>query len=211
MLPQAWRLRRVDKLGSLLYVALILFLALGAPAQAMEPRPSAVQGWVETTDALFPQLSSAWLPSLDERERYWASPDRRFIYISQDQQMMYVFLDGEVIRYMPCTTGLPQPGTATPSWSGRVGDFVGTFESFGVMADEGWFLFWDEGGILIHSAPYKLVNGKKVYEEMDLLGKRPASHGCIRISPDDARWLSEWNPKGALAMITPLTRSFPAK
>jgi lipoprotein-anchoring transpeptidase ErfK/SrfK len=30
----------------------------------------------------------------------------------------------------------------------------------------------------------------------------PVSHGCIRISPDDAEWLKSWNPVGVPIQIT---------
>ena len=64
-----------------------------------------------------------------------------------------------------------------------MGKYEGTFQSFGVYADEGWYLYEDHGKILIHSAPYKLVDGEKVYEDMEALGAYPASHGCIRLAP----------------------------
>ncbi len=119
--------------------------------------------------------------------------------------MMHIFYDGRVIRSIPCSTGVPKPGTRTPSWTGRVGKYVGTFESYGLWADHGWLLFYDDGAILIHSAAYKKVGDQKVYEDLDAFGKRPSSHGCIRISPEDAIWFTAWEPEGVLTMITPLT------
>jgi len=147
---------------------------------------------------------SKWLP--EEQSRYDKdSLDRRFIFISQNLQMMYVFVDGEIIKAIPCSTGVPEPGKRTPSWTGRIGEYAGTFFSFGTYADEGWFLFWDDGGILIHGAPYLKEGDEKVYQELDALGKYPASHGCIRSPPAEAEWLTQWAPEGTLVMIGPLT------
>jgi lipoprotein-anchoring transpeptidase ErfK/SrfK len=41
-----------------------------------------------------------------------------------------------------------------------------------------------------------------MYDQLDALGMTPVSHGCIRISPDDAEWLKSWNPVGAPIEIT---------
>ena len=127
----------------------------------------------------------------------------RFIVINQQHQMMYIYEAGVEIRRIPCSTGLPDPDKYTPEWIGRVGEYWGTFFAFDVYADEAWYLFKSLGSILIHSSPYVLVDGEKVYQDTELLGKRPASHGCVRIHPDDARWFTDWSPQGALVVITP--------
>lgn len=128
--------------------------------------------------------------------------EERYIYIDQLQQHMYVFEHGVLVRDIPCSTGLPTPTTITEAWEGRVGEYRGTFRSFGVWADEAWFLYYSLGSILIHSLPYNYVGEVKAYEDWSTLGMRPSSHGCIRIAPEDARWLSEWNPEGVLITIT---------
>ncbi len=121
---------------------------------------------------------------------------------------MYVYENGEQIRRIPVSTGLPdQEETVTPAWEGEVGHYVGTFFSFGVWADEAWYLFEHYGSMLIHGAPYVKENGNKVYQELDALGVRPASHGCIRLPPEEAEWFSAWQPTGAHVIILPLTRA----
>jgi lipoprotein-anchoring transpeptidase ErfK/SrfK len=118
---------------------------------------------------------------------------------------MHVFEDGVEIRTIPVSTGKPGPTTTTPAWSGVVGEYRGTFFAFGVYVDEAWFLFKSLGSILIHSAPYVYEDGKKVYQDLEALGKHPASHGCIRLHPDDARWFTEWEPRGVPIVITEWT------
>jgi len=129
----------------------------------------------------------------------------RAIFVDQDAQVVHVYENGVEIRSIPCSTGLPVPGKMTPAWVGRVGDYVGTFFSFGTYQDEGWVLFDD---FLIHGPPYTWKDGVKVYQDLDALGVRPVSHGCIRISAQDAAWLTAWNPKGVPVAISPLTRKF---
>ena len=121
----------------------------------------------------------------------------RYIYVDQSTQHLYIFEHGKLFRDIPCSTGLPEPDKYTPSSTGVVGKYWGTFFAFDVYADDAWYLFKSAGSILIHSLPYTYdEEGNKVYQDRDLLGVRPSSHGCIRIAPEDAKWLTEWNPEG---------------
>jgi len=52
--------------------------------------------------------------------------------------------------------------------------------------------------------PYTLdADNQKLYKGRDDLGAAPASHGCIRLSPEDASWFTNWDPKGAPIIILP--------
>jgi lipoprotein-anchoring transpeptidase ErfK/SrfK len=131
---------------------------------------------------------------------------KRFILISQNTQTMFVYENGVKIRTIPVSTGIPdQDETITPAWEGDVGRYVGTFFSFGTYADNAWYLFYHYGSMLIHSAPYLIQDGVKVYQDLDALGVRPLSHGCIRLPPEEAQWFTDWNPQGAHVIIEPLT------
>lgn len=115
---------------------------------------------------------------------------------------MYVFEGGTLVRDIPCSAGLPDPHTYTPAWDGEVGEYWGTFFAYEVYADEAWYLFKSDGSILVHSLPYTLENDSKVYYDRDALGVRPTSHGCIRLSPEDAAWFTAWGPEGAAMTIS---------
>jgi lipoprotein-anchoring transpeptidase ErfK/SrfK len=131
---------------------------------------------------------------------------RRFILINQETQTMFVYENGVKIRTIPVSTGKPdQEETMTPAWEGDVGRYVGTFFSFGTWADNAWYLFDHYGSMLIHSAPYLKQDGTKVYQDLDALGVRPVSHGCIRLPPEEAQWFTAWGPQGAHVIIQPLT------
>ncbi len=126
----------------------------------------------------------------------------RYIYVDQMTQMMYIFAHGELYREIPVSTGLPTSTTYTEAWEGHVGKYWGTFQAFGVYADEAWYLYRSLGSILVHSLPYNYVDGEKVYDDRETLGVRPSSHGCIRLAPEDAAWFTEWDPEGVLMTIT---------
>ncbi len=134
---------------------------------------------------------------------YGMEPDRRFIVVDLASQQMFVWDPGQPLRVMPVSTGDESRGYRTLAWYGLVGEYWGTFNSFGVYADEGWYLFEDAGTILIHGSPYRVVDGEKVYEDMGALGAYPASRGCIRLTPEDARWFTEWQPQGVPIVILP--------
>ena len=107
--------------------------------------------------------------------RYGMDVGRRFVVVDPDRQLMTIWDPGKPLREMPVSTGDETRGYRTPAWYGLIGDYWGTFHAFGTYADDGWYLYEDAGSILIHGAPYELVDGQKVYEDLDALGNYPAS------------------------------------
>ena len=140
-------------------------------------------------------------------------PQGKFILIDQDRQTMFLFEEGTEVQRYPISSGVPGSRlTDTPQWTGHISHYVGTFFAYGGYADHAWYLFKDYvGDILIHGAPYNYVGGKKVYEDLDKLGRAPASHGCIRMSPEAIGQLGLWGPQGVLVHITPWTGNGPAR
>ncbi|MGC9360790.1 MAG: L,D-transpeptidase [Anaerolineae bacterium] len=170
-----------------------------APTMTLRPSltPFALEAVAVPSSTPMRELTFDTRPDLD-----------RYLYVDQKTQRMYVFERGELIREMPCSTGLPDDTTYTEAWEGLVGRYYGTFMSFGVWADEAWYLYPSLGNILVHSLPYVWRNGYKVYLGRDALGMRPASHGCIRLSPEDAAWFTAYNPEGVLMTITEPYRDY---
>ena len=188
-------------------VWVVAALAAGGPVAAAAQPPSREPQGVRPEDVL-PRPSvwdSRWFPiQAEERDQARGGRHERLIYIHQNSQMMYIFENGLIVRQIPTSTGLLTRWLYTKPWTGRVGVYWGTFFAYDVYADEAWYLYPDHGSILIHSAPYTIEDGVKVYQDMELLGKAPASHGCIRIHPDDAAWLTQWGPQGVLTVLTPI-------
>lgn len=183
----------------------VLEPAIAAPTTTPSPLPAATAEPTAVAAVATAEPMPAWLA--DVARRYGIDGTRRFVVVSLDEQMMTVWDPGRPLRRMAVSTGDESRGYRTLPWYGLVGDYWGTFNSYGVYADEGWYLFEDAGTILVHSAPYKLVNGQKVYREMDALGAYPASKGCIRLAPEDATWFTEWQPKGVPLVILPKSQA----
>lgn len=143
---------------------------------------------------------------------------RARIVISQDEQKMFIYEGARLVRTFPVSTGWPgKRQTSTPAWTGKVGQFWGTFESFGTTQDLGYWLFTDylddgswNGDILVHGAPYLIgPNGEKQYFR-DRIGLEPVSHGCIQMLPEDAEWFHAWDPVGVQITITPFSSGITA-
>ncbi len=132
--------------------------------------------------------------------------DGRFLLVNQDEQTMYVFEGGVEIRGIPISSGRPVANAFTPAWRGDVGRYWGSgrFLNTETWSDHMWYLFpGARGSILIHSVPYTWDGDLKIYDRPDALGVEPASHGCARISPEDAQWLESWDPVGVPIEVTP--------
>ena len=169
------------------------------PAPVVQPAPTAV---VQQTQPQPPQSSYLIQPPAQGK----------FVLIDQDRQTMLLFENGTEVQRYPISSGVPGSRlTNTPSWTGHISHYVGTFFAYGGYADNAWYLFQDLGDILIHSAPYIYVDGRKVYQDLDKLGQAPSSHGCIRMSPEAIEQLGLWGPKGTLVHITPWTGNGPAR
>ncbi len=132
----------------------------------------------------------------------------RFIFVDQQLQIMFIYENEKIVREIPVSTGKPDTNSMTPAWKGRIGDYWGRqpFSNTQLWADDIWYLFkGPKGSILIHSVPYILENGTKKYDNLEALGISPASRGCVRVSPKDAKWLHRWNPIMVPIEITPWT------
>jgi lipoprotein-anchoring transpeptidase ErfK/SrfK len=136
------------------------------------------------------------------------------IVISQDEQRLTIYDGDRPVRQLPVSTGWPGVRkTTTPTWTGPIGEYWGTFSSFGTTQDFGYWLFTDylpdgswNGDILIHGAPYVPgPAGEKVYSR-DHIGFAPRSHGCIQLLPEDAEWFRAWDPLGVGITIAPFSR-----
>ena len=106
------------------------------------------------------------------------------IAVSIDKQKVYVYENNKLIKSMICSTGVE--GSDTP------------LGKYNIITRAEWFFSpqYQEGGkyylqfmgdFLFHSVPCDR-NKNVIPEEENKLGFK-ASHGCIRLSMDDSKWL----------------------
>ncbi len=120
------------------------------------------------------------------------------INVNLDNQKTYVYKrknnNWNLVKTCPCSTGIS--GEDTPCGS------------FYTQEKGNWFFsekfqqggkYWTQitGDILFHSVPFS--RDKKTI--LDYTLNKPASHGCIRLSVDDAKWIYSNIPRGSKIII----------
>lgn len=121
-----------------------------------------------------------------------------FINVDLKNQKTYVYKgkadNWNLIKTFSCSTGVN--GEETPSGS------------FSIKEKGDWFFsekysqggkYWSQitGDILFHSVPF----AKDKTTVLDYTMNKPSSHGCIRLSLDDAKWIYVNIPKGSKVII----------
>ena len=119
------------------------------------------------------------------------------VSVSLNDQTVTVF-DGEdrIVCQFTCSTGVP--GNDTPTGTFTISDRGKSF--YNTSVQEGAY-FWTrfDGSYLFHSLPFDSEENM-IPEEADKLGTK-ASHGCVRLSLDDAKWIYENIPEGTKVII----------
>ncbi len=112
------------------------------------------------------------------------------------KQVVYIFYKEELIKEMICSGGTGEKQTP-------VGEFKTTQKGEYFWSDKYnmgayyWIRFYNE--YLFHSVPFD-AEGQMIIEENEKLGT-PASHGCIRLGLDEAKWMYEMLPPGVEVLI----------
>ena len=119
--------------------------------------------------------------------------------VSLQDQRVYVRDGSELLYTMYASTGMDD---STPRGSFRIqserGDhFYNPREGMGARY---YTSFLNHGVFLFHSVPTD-SSGSYIKEEANLLGIRPSSHGCIRLTVPDALWIMKFVPIGTPVLI----------
>ena len=121
-----------------------------------------------------------------------------FINVNLANQKTYIYKgkpdNWKLVRTCPCSTGISGEDTPSGSFSSKEkGDwfFSDKYEQGGK--------YWTQitGDILFHSVPF----AKDKTTVLDYTMNKPSSHGCIRLSIDDAKWIYTNIPKGSKIII----------
>lgn len=126
--------------------------------------------------------------------------DQLSIKVSIDEQEMTILSNNKVIFRTIVSTGAPDSPTPTGTFviEEERGDFF-----YNPSSGEGayyWVSFKDHGVYLFHSVPTDEY-GNEIPEEAARLGQ-PCSHGCVRMSREDAKWFYENIPEGISVTIS---------
>ena len=106
--------------------------------------------------------------------------------------------DYSEVQSFSCSTGLHD---STPSGIFLDGHPVNRWHYFEKYYCWAQYSFRIEGGILFHSVLYREQDESTIKNGSVWALGNPASHGCIRLSVEDAKWLFENCPRGSLAIL----------
>ena len=134
-----------------------------------------------------------------------ASRDTYCVEVDVANQITTVYrsADRRIVRQMLCSTGIEDYtplGTFKMEQSRPLTDrmewyYITKFKCYVKFATR------IKGGILFHSIPYAQKDMRTIdLEALEQLGTK-ASHGCIRLQWEDARWISENCPEGTTVKI----------
>ena len=131
-------------------------------------------------------------PNLNNVKNFW-------IKVALLKNRTYLMSGNKVIYTMYCSGGLfhKDPNTGkmvsdTPTGTYQIQPERGQ-SFFNNSLNEGanyWVSWKDNGVYLFHTVPTK-KDGSYNVSEAEKLGKQPASHGCIRLSVQDAKWMMQ--------------------
>ncbi|HHV32289.1 MAG: L,D-transpeptidase [Ruminococcaceae bacterium] len=120
-----------------------------------------------------------------------------WVKVSIPEQRVFVYdASDRMVKNFICSTGLE--GSDTPTGTFTVSDRGKSF--FSPQYQEGAY-YWTrfKGSFLFHSIPFD-KNEKIEPEEADKLGTK-ASHGCVRLAIEDAKWIYDNVPRGTKVVI----------
>ena len=121
--------------------------------------------------------------------------DQRVYAYGLDDNNEYTVL----VRTMKCSTG--KNATPTPKGTFQATTGPGArwhyFKKYTCWAQYAYYI---EGDIMFHSVLYNEKNGPVTQSSVNNLGRK-ASHGCVRLAVEDAKWI--WNncPKGTQVTV----------
>lgn len=156
--------------------------AAGASASADGSASASAQSvdWQDATGGAYPDVSQ--VQDLN-------------VQVSLADQRVYI-KDGDTTLYtMICSSGMDDTtphGTFTVQSRGE--NFFNPTEQMGAN----WWVSF-QGDYLFHTVPTD-ANGDYIVSECEKLG-RPASHGCVRLSVSDAKWIYDNVPDGTTVVI----------
>lgn len=114
---------------------------------------------------------------------------------------MTVKINGQVARTMPISMGQPRypSNTGTYVVTEKRAHMIMDSTTYGLALDQGgyktpvdWATRISNGGIFVHSAPWSVAQQ----------GNSNVSHGCINVSPENARWFFDLAKKGDVVIAT---------
>ncbi|MBE3114940.1 MAG: L,D-transpeptidase [Actinobacteria bacterium] len=133
---------------------------------------------------------------IEEQDIDFTSSDDFRIKVDLTKQKVFVYYKDNLIKEMICSGGADQFQTPLGEFKTSQKIEYSWIDRFNMGAYY-WTRFYKK--YLFHSVPFD-ENKEMIMEEYEKLGS-PASHGCIRLKLEEAKWLYEKLPLGVTVLI----------
>lgn len=149
------------------------------------------------------ETQSVLFGSTAEQSDQYVMPYKLVVDVSDQKVYALSWSGGEfsnVVRTMVCSTGKTETPTPLGTYTKTTGRGARWhyFKKFDTWAQYAWYI---EGDILFHSVLYNEKNAASpTSSSVKNLGKR-ASHGCVRLSVEDAKWIWENCPNMTTVVV----------
>ncbi|WP_342715322.1 L,D-transpeptidase [Lentzea xinjiangensis] len=110
-------------------------------------------------------------------------------------------VNGQVVRTMPTSMGKPADATPTGTYvlMEKHSHMIMDSTTYGLALENGgyrtpvdWAYRMSNSGIFFHSAPWSIGDQ----------GHRNVSHGCLNLSPENAKWVFDTSRQGDVVIVT---------
>ncbi len=143
----------------------------------------------------------------DEEEKLNNDPTLFRAVVDLTNQVVCVYKADEngeytvLVREMICSSGIEETNRS-PRGTFTMGEDYKRFAFF--VNFNCYAQYWSQirGSIYFHSVPYSERDDRYLMEEEFWKLGEPASHGCIRLLPDDAHWIYLYLCPGSTVIIT---------
>lgn len=133
-------------------------------------------------------------PNVNQYPRLW-------ILVSKKKQRVYLINHGKVLYTMYASTGTGKNNTPTGTYHIQAKRGLSFFNAKSGEGARYWVSWKNHGEYLFHSVPVNR-QGQYLINEAHNLGKTANSHGCVRLSVPDAKWMYQNIKQGTKVVIT---------
>lgn len=211
------RRQPIDRSNIILMVTAVLFVLVAgfvlnkhSQAKAREDR-QAQQAKASSTKAKKQSASASAVAKKTAATKTvdWTKPSQTYAYptvtaekpvvltVNLAKQRVYITQSGKRVYTMYCSTGMKN---TTPRGTFHVIDRGQHFYNPKEKMGANYWTSFKGTNYLFHSVPTD-KDGKYIASEAKYLGKKPSSHGCVRLSIPDAKWINEKIPTGTKVVI----------
>lgn len=152
--------------------------------------------WVAGDNTSTSNETTSGESNLQETSIDYSNPRNFRIDVNLTSQLVSVYYNDNLLKSLKCSGGTVENPTVTGTFTTNQKIYYAWVPKFNEGAYY-WTRFY--GAYLFHSVPFD-KDGNMIAEEASKIGT-PASHGCVRMALEDAKWFYETLPLGIKVTI----------